>query len=46
VANVTAAFFLDSLYLRFLWNALIFAIVYKNSLESEQKQELVKEKKA
>lgn len=38
LANAVAACFLDSLYLRFLWNALIFGVVYKNSLELEIKE--------
>ena len=46
VANIAAAFFLDSLYLRFLWNALIFGVVYKNSLELDTKTEIKKERKA
>lgn len=46
VANMAAAFFLDTLHLRFLWNALIFGIIYKNSLESDTKIEIKKERKA
>ncbi len=36
VSNAVAAFFLDALYLRFLWNALIFGAAYRNALESEK----------
>lgn len=38
VSNVIAAFFLDSLYLRFLWNSLIFAVAFNNALELEKSQ--------
>ncbi len=37
VANMVAAFFLDALHVRFLWNALIFGVVYKNLFESKTK---------
>lgn len=45
VANIVAAFFLDALHVRFLWNALVFSVVYKNSFASECKIKPKKEKK-
>lgn len=45
VGNLTAAFFIDAIHLRFIWNALIFGITWVNYIKSPEHEKDSLEKK-